>query len=33
VLWGASGLSLSSLVFGAAGGLAGVWLGARISEA
>jgi hypothetical protein len=31
VLWGASALSLTSLLFGALGGVAGVWLGARIS--
>ena len=31
-LWGASSLSLASLVFSAAGGVAGVWLGARLSE-
>jgi len=32
-LWGASGLSLAALVFSAAGGVAGVWVGARLSEA
>ena len=31
-LWGASALSVGSLLFGAAGGLAGVWFGARLSE-
>jgi hypothetical protein len=31
VLWGASSFSLVSLLFGAAGGVAGVWLGARLS--
>jgi hypothetical protein len=31
-LWGAGSFSLSSLLFGAVGGIAGVWLGARISE-
>jgi hypothetical protein len=31
-LWGASSLSLSSLVFSAAGGVAGVWLGARLAD-
>ena len=33
VLWGDSGFSVTSLLFGAAGGIAGVWLGARISDA
>lgn len=32
VLWGASAFSLASLVFSAAGGAAGVWLGVRLSE-
>ena len=32
VLWGASAFSVTSLVFGAAGGAAGVWLGAKIAE-
>ena len=32
LLWHASDFSLSSLVFGGAGGVVGVWLGARISE-
>jgi hypothetical protein len=31
-LWGASSLGASSLLFSAVGGVAGVWLGARISE-
>jgi hypothetical protein len=30
-LWGSSSMSLSSLFFAALGGLAGVWLGARLS--
>jgi hypothetical protein len=33
VLWGASSFSLQSLLFGAAGAVAGIWLGVRISEA
>ena len=32
VLWGASSFSLQSFVFGLAGGVAGVWAGARITE-
>ncbi len=32
VLWGASSFSLMSLVFGFAGGIAGVWLGVRVSD-
>jgi hypothetical protein len=32
VLWGASSLSLESLLFGAAGAIVGIWAGARISE-
>ena len=32
VLWGASSFSLVSLVFGFAGGVAGVWLGVRVSD-
>jgi hypothetical protein len=32
VLWHASDFSLSSLLFGGIGGVAGVWFGARISE-
>jgi hypothetical protein len=31
LLWGASSFSLASLVFGFAGGVAGIWLGARVS--
>jgi hypothetical protein len=30
VLWGGSGLSLVSLLLACVGGIAGVWLGARI---
>jgi hypothetical protein len=30
-LWGASSFSLSSLFFGALGGVGGVWLGARLA--
>jgi hypothetical protein len=32
VLWHAGDFSLSSLLFGALGGAAGVWFGARLSE-
>jgi hypothetical protein len=32
-LWGAGSFSLASVVFGAFGGIAGVWLGARLSDA
>jgi hypothetical protein len=32
LLWHAGDFSLSSLLFGGIGGIAGVWLGARISE-
>ena len=32
VLWGASAFSVTSLVFSAAGGAAGVWLGVRFSD-
>jgi hypothetical protein len=32
VLWGASSFSVTSLVFSAAGGAAGVWAGVRLSE-
>ncbi|MHB8469298.1 MAG: hypothetical protein ACYDCH_06025 [Gaiellaceae bacterium] len=32
VLWGASSFSLESLLFGALGGIAGVWVGAKIAE-
>jgi len=31
-LWGASDFSVSSLVFGALGGVAGLWLGLRLQE-
>ena len=31
-VWGASGLGLESLLFGAIGGVAGVLIGARIAE-
>jgi hypothetical protein len=31
-LWGGSGLSLASVIFGAVGGVAGVWLGVRLSD-
>ena len=31
-VWGASTFSLSSFAFSAAGGLAGVWLGARLAD-
>jgi len=31
-LWGAGQLSLSSLVFGAAGGVGGVWLAVRLLD-
>jgi uncharacterized membrane protein YeaQ/YmgE (transglycosylase-associated protein family) len=31
-LWGASSLSLESLLFGVIGAIAGIWLGVRISE-
>jgi hypothetical protein len=32
VLWGASSFSIVSLVFAFAGGVAGVWLGLRLSD-
>jgi len=32
VLWGASSFSLVSILFGALGAVAGVWVGVRISE-
>ena len=32
VLWGASSFSVMSLVFGFAGGVAGVWCGVRVSN-
>ncbi len=31
VLWGASSFSITSLLFGALGGIAGVWVGVRLS--
>jgi hypothetical protein len=31
-MWGDGGFSVTSLLFGAVGGIAGVWLGVRISE-
>ncbi|MFN2628341.1 MAG: hypothetical protein ABR569_06865 [Gaiellaceae bacterium] len=31
-LWGASGFSVVSILFGVAGGAAGVWLGVRLSD-
>jgi hypothetical protein len=31
-LWGASSLGLESLLFGTLGGIAGVWLGVRVSD-
>jgi hypothetical protein len=31
-LWGAGAFSLQSLLFGAVGGVAGLWAGVRISE-
>jgi len=32
VMWGASSFGLTSLVFSAAGGVAGVWVGRRVTE-
>jgi hypothetical protein len=32
-LWGASGFSFASVVFTAIGGIAGIWLGVRLSDA
>jgi hypothetical protein len=32
-VWGASSFSLSSILFGVLGGVAGVWPGVRLSEA
>jgi phage tail tape-measure protein len=32
-LWGASSFSVASVVFAALGGVAGIWFGARLSEA
>jgi hypothetical protein len=31
-LWGASSLGMESLLFGVLGGIAGVWLGVRVSD-
>jgi hypothetical protein len=31
-VWGASGFSVSSLLFSAVGGIAGVWLGVRLGD-
>jgi hypothetical protein len=31
-LWGSSSLSLASVIFGLLGGVAGVWLGARLAD-
>ncbi len=31
-LWGASSFSLSSILFSVAGGVAGVWFGARLAD-
>jgi len=31
-LWGGSSFSLASVAFGVIGGIAGVWLGARLSD-
>lgn len=31
VLWGGSSLGLASLVFGTLGGVAGLWLGAKLT--
>jgi hypothetical protein len=31
VLWGSSSFSVTSLFFGALGGIAGVWVGVRLS--
>jgi hypothetical protein len=31
-LWGASAFSLQSVLFGAAGGIAGVWVSRRLSD-
>jgi hypothetical protein len=32
VLWGASSFSLISILFGIFGGIAGIWLGVRLSD-
>jgi hypothetical protein len=31
-IWGASSFSVASILFGALGGIAGLWLGVRISD-
>ena len=31
-IWGAGSFSMASLLFGGIGGIAGVWLGVRISD-
>ncbi len=31
VLWGSSSFSVTSLLFGAVGGIAGIWVGIRLS--
>lgn len=31
VLWGSSSFSITSLLFGAIGGVAGIWVGIRLS--
>ncbi len=31
-LWGASAFSLSSILFGALGGIAGIWIGVRLAD-
>jgi hypothetical protein len=31
-LWGASSFSLASILFSALGGIAGVWIGVRLSD-
>jgi hypothetical protein len=33
VLWGASAFGFQSLLFGVLGGVAGVWLGAKLTDA
>jgi hypothetical protein len=32
VLWGASSFSFSSILFGVVGGIAGIWVGIRLSD-
>ena len=32
VLWGASAFSLSSILFSVLGGIAGIWIGVRLSD-